>query len=77
MLVLLGLLCVNVVLGIFFIAGHVWIIEVLVAATMVAIVIVVAMEAHKDPPTTRLISAAGFFWVAILFSLTMLDYVTR
>ena len=44
---------------------------------MVAIVILFAMEALKDPPITRLFAAIGFFWVAILFALTMVDYATR
>ena len=34
---------------------------------MVAIVIVVSMEAHKEPPIIHLFSGLGFFWVAILF----------
>jgi len=76
-LALLGLLLVNVLLGSFFIHGNAWIVEVLIAMVMVALVITVSMEAHKEPPLTRLISGLGFFWVAILFSLTMLDYFTR
>lgn len=77
MLALLSLLAINVVLGVFFISGRIWIVEVGIAATMVATVIVFAMESYKDPPLTRLFSGLGFFWVAILFTLTMLDYVTR
>jgi cytochrome c oxidase subunit 4 len=77
MIALIALLCVNVLLGIFFIRGHVWIAEVAVAMVMVAIVIVVGMEAHKEPPIIGLFSGLGFFWVAILFSLTMVDYLTR
>lgn len=77
MLALLALLVVNVVLGVFFISGHAWIIEVFVATAMVATVIVVAMEAHKEPPLIRLFAGLGFFWVAILFALTMVDYATR
>ena len=77
MLALLALLGVNVVLGIFFITGHAWIVEVLIATTMVATVIIVAMEAHKEPPLIRLFAGLGFFWVAILFALTMMDYATR
>jgi cytochrome c oxidase subunit 4 len=71
------LLGVNVLLGIFFLGNRTWIIEVFIAAGMVAIVILFAMEALKDPPLTRLFSAMGFMWVAVLFSLTLLDYVTR
>jgi cytochrome c oxidase subunit 4 len=77
MLALLMLLCINVVLGIFFISGNMWILEVAVATTMVATVIVVAMEGHKEPPLIQLFSGLGFFWVAILFTLTMVDYATR
>jgi cytochrome c oxidase subunit IV len=77
MLALLALLGTNVILGIFFISNRVWIAEVFIAMAMVAIVILFAMEALKDPPIIRLFAALGFFWVAILFSLTMVDYATR
>lgn len=77
LIALLGLLGINVLLGIFFISGHIWIAEAFVATTMVAIVILFAMEALKDAPITRLFAAIGFVWVLILFSLTMVDYVTR
>ena len=49
----------------------------LIAATMVATVILFAMEALEEPPIIRLFAGLGFFWVAILFSLTMIDYATR
>ncbi len=77
MLWLLGLLAVNVLLGIFFIHGDAWIAEVAVAATMVATVLVVSMEVREEPPLIQLFSGLGFFWVAILFGLTMVDYLTR
>ena len=76
-LALQSLLGVNVLLGIFFIGSRVWVLEALIAASMVAIVILFAMEALKDPPLTRLFAAIGFCWVAILFALTMVDYATR
>lgn len=77
MAALLALLGVNVLLGIFFINGRAWMAEVCVAAGMIAIVLLVAMEALHEPPLTRLLAGAGFFWVAILFGLTMMDYLTR
>ena len=78
MLALLALLGTNVILGIFFISNpRVPIAEVFVAMMMVAIVILFSMEALKDPPIIRLFAAMGFFWVAILFTLTMVDYATR
>lgn len=77
MIVLLLLLGINFLLGLFFIQSWAWIAEVLIAATMVAIVILVAMEALQDPPITRLFAGLGFFWVAVLFTLTLMDYATR
>lgn len=71
------LLGINVLLGIFFIANRTWILEALIAATMVAIVILFAMEGLKDSAIIRLFSAIGFCWVAILFALTLVDYTTR
>ena len=76
-LALQSLLGINVLLGIFFIGNRIWILEVFIAAAMVAIVILFAMEVLKDPPLTRLFAVMGFCWVAILFALTMLDYATR
>jgi len=76
-LALQALLGTNVLLGIFFLGNRIWIVEVFIAAAMVAIVILFAMEALKDPPLTRLFAAIGFCWVAILFALTMVDYATR
>ena len=76
MLVLWGLLLFNSLLGVF-IHNGIWVVEVPVVAVMVAIVILFSMEAIKEPPLVRLFGALGFFWVAILFALTMVDYATR
>ena len=54
-----------------------WIVQVLVAAVMVTIVILFSMEVIEQPPIIRLFSGLGFFWVAILFGLSMVDYATR
>jgi cytochrome c oxidase subunit IV len=73
----LALLLVNGLLGVFAPYGHVWVAEVLIAGTMVVILLLFSMEVTKEPPIVRLFSGLGFFWVAILFSLTMIDYLTR
>lgn len=75
--VLEALLGINVALGAFFISSRVWIVEVFVTAAMVAVMILIAMEALKDTALTRLFAAIGFCWAAILFALTMVDYATR
>jgi cytochrome c oxidase subunit 4 len=77
MLVLIGLLAINVILGIFFIHGWAWIVEVGITMTMIATVLLVAMEALHEPPLISLFAGAGFFWVGILVTLTMMDYLTR
>jgi cytochrome c oxidase subunit 4 len=35
------------------------------------------MEMRRHQPIVRLFSVLGFFWVGILFSLIMVDYLTR
>jgi cytochrome c oxidase subunit IV len=74
---LVVLLGVNVLLGAFFPYGHIWMVEVLIATVMVAIVLLFSMEVLHQPPIVRLFSGLGFFWVAILFGLSMVDYLTR
>ncbi len=76
MLALWGLLLLNSLLGVF-IHNGIWVVEVPVAALMVAVVILFSMEAVKEPPLIWLFSSIGFLWVAILFALTMIDYATR
>ncbi len=71
------LLGVNVLLGALAPRGDVWILEVLIAMTMVAIVILFSMELLDQPGITRIFGALGFFWVMILLTLTIVDYATR
>lgn len=74
---LLILLGINVLLGLtvpFAAAGYV---EIGIAGIMVAIVLLFTMEVRHDPGLIRLFSVLGFFWVALLFGLTSLDYLSR
>ncbi len=57
--------------------GHWWVAELACAGAMVAIVVLFSMEMWRHAPIVRLFSVLGFFWVAILFGLTMVDYATR
>ena len=75
--VLLALLAVEVLLAMttpFRAAGYV---ELGIAAVMVVIVLTFSMELTHAPPLVRLFSILGFFWLAILFGITMIDYLTR
>lgn len=73
----LFLLGINGMLGVFFPHGHVWVAEVLIAGTMAAIVLIFSMELTSEPGIIRLFAGLGFFWVTLLVSLTMIDYLTR
>ncbi len=44
---------------------------------MVLTVLLVSMEVTKEPPLVRLFSGVGFFWMFILFGMTLVDYLSR
>ena len=75
--VLMALLAINVVLGASLPFGAVWLLELLVTACMVLIVLLVSMEVFHEPPLVRLFASLGFFWVCIMFGMTMVDYLSR
>jgi cytochrome c oxidase subunit 4 len=74
---LLLLLAVNVLLGAWLPFRQVWIIEAAVTLAMVTTVLVASMELPQEPPIIRFFALIGFFWVAIMFTMTLLDYLTR
>lgn len=76
-LALLALLAVNVALGATRPFRQVWIVELVVVAAMAAIILLVSMEVRREPPLVRLFAGVGFFWVAILFGMTLTDYLAR
>ena len=76
-LALLSLLAVNVTLGATLPFADVWIVELLIVTAMAAIIILVSMEVMHEKPLVRLFAGIGFFWVAILFAMTLTDYLAR
>ncbi|KQQ42370.1 oxidase [Methylobacterium sp. Leaf125] len=76
-LALLALLAMNVALGATRPFEQVWLVELAVVAVMAAIIILVSMEVRHEPPLVRLFAGVGFFWVAILFGMTLTDYLAR
>jgi cytochrome c oxidase subunit 4 len=48
-----------------------------IAAFKMSLVIWFFMHVRTDNPLTKLFVFAGFFWMAILFALTLGDYVSR
>lgn len=51
--------------------------NLLVAAAMAAIVLVLFMELRRSAGLLWVFAGAGFFWLGILFFLTAADYLTR
>ena len=74
---LLLLLATNVMFGFWRPFTEVWILELAVLLAMIVIVLLLSMEIVKEPPLVRLYSVLGFCWVAILFGMTLIDYLTR
>lgn len=75
--VLLVLLGCSVVLGLtvpFAAAGYV---EIGIAVVMVGVVLFTSMELEHESAIVRLFAGMSFFWLLILFGMTMQDYLTR
>ena len=50
---------------------------VTVATAKALLIMLFFMHVRYSPPLTWLVAAAGFFWLAIMFGLTLSDYYTR
>ena len=74
---LLLLLGVDVLMGQWLPIRRTWMIEAAATTLMVGIVLIVSMEFGSEPPIIRFFAVIGFFWVAILFTMTLIDYLSR
>jgi cytochrome c oxidase subunit 4 len=48
-----------------------------IAVTKASLVVIYFMGVRYNTPLTKVVVVAGFFWLAIMFGLTMNDYLTR
>ncbi len=76
-LALMCLLAINVALGVTLPFRHVWMVEAAVTLCMVLVVLLVSMEVWRDTPLIRVFSMLGFFWVLMMFTMTLTDYLGR
>ena len=74
LLVMLGLI---VLLGAWRPFPAAWMLEAALLAGMVVTVLAFSMEIGREPPMHRFYAVLGFFWVGILLSITLIDYLTR
>ena len=49
----------------------------LIAAIKAILIVFCFMQVRRSDPMTKLVVCAGFFWLAILFTLSLADYWTR
>lgn len=54
-----------------------FLIAVLIAAVKAVLIMVCFMHVSRSVQITKLVVCAGFFWLAILFTLSLADYWTR
>jgi cytochrome c oxidase subunit 4 len=52
-------------------------VAVLIAAVKALLIALFFMHVRRSPPLTKLVVAAGLFWLAIMFSLSLADFWTR
>lgn len=52
-------------------------VAVLIAAVKAALIMICFMHVRRSGQITKLVVCAGFFWLAILFALSLADYWTR
>ncbi len=74
---LLVLLGINVLLGALLPFRQAWIVECVVMLCMVLVVLLFSMEVIHEPPLMRVFAILGFFWLAIMFGMTSVDYLSR
>ena len=77
LVVLLGLMAGNIALAYIELGVFAPIAHVAIAVTMASIVLAVFMKLDRGASLVRVFAGAGFFWLAILLSLTWADYLTR
>ena len=51
--------------------------NIFIAAVMAVILIVFLMDLRSSQVLIRIVAIAGLFWMALMFSLTFSDYLTR
>ena len=54
-----------------------FVVAVLIATVKAVLIIVCFMHVLRSSDITKLVVCAGFFWLAILFTLSLADYWTR
>jgi cytochrome c oxidase subunit 4 len=57
-------------------AGNVAV-NLLIAAVMIAVLATFLMDLRHATMLTRIVAAAGLFWVVLMFALTFSDYLSR
>jgi cytochrome c oxidase subunit IV len=57
-------------------AGNVTV-NLLIAAVMIGVLAIFLMDLQRANSLTRIVAAAGLFWLVLMFALTFSDYLSR
>ena len=74
---LLALLAITVIVAEFQLGLLAFLVAVTGATVKAVLILLYFMHVRYSPPLTWLVAGAAFFWLTILFSLTLSDYYTR
>jgi cytochrome c oxidase subunit 4 len=75
--VLLGLLVATVVAAEVKLGAIGFLVAILIASVKALLILLYFMHVRYSRPLTWIVAGAAFFWMAILFGLTLSDYETR
>lgn len=76
-LMLMALLVITVAVSFVDLGPFNTVFAMLVSAAKAVLILVFFMHLGKATPLTRLFAGVGFFWLGILITLAMSDYLTR
>jgi cytochrome c oxidase subunit IV len=74
---LIALAVINIALAFLPIGAWSWTIAYPIAALMALLIMIFFMHLHESTTLIRIFAVAGFFWLMLLFSISMADYLTR
>jgi cytochrome c oxidase subunit 4 len=74
---LIALAVINIALAFLPIGVWSWTIAYPIAALMALLIMIFFMHLRESTTLIRIFAAAGFFWLMLLFSISLADYLTR
>jgi cytochrome c oxidase subunit 4 len=74
---LIGLAAINIAVAYLPIGTWTWAITYPIAVVMTLLIMIFFMHLRDATMLVRIFAAAGFFWLMLLFAISLADYLTR